>query len=195
MCLRFCSIVFFLLFLSACGSHKEVVYYPACKIKPLPHNAPRLDTGTKARYLSAVNQMRAEPRRCGGKIYRAAQPLQWSDKLYRAAYEHSKDMAACCYFSHSGSGKTSDWTAKVQQLGKCSSFVNRIENNGYTKYRGVAENIAYGSYTFDKVMQQWIHSEGHCANIMNPKFTEFGMAKVKSADGRYYWTQNFGAGR
>jgi len=192
MYLRLGSILFFLFLLSGCGSQKKVVYYPACKIKPVPHHAPALDAGTKARYLAAVNKMRAEPRRCGGRSYGAARPLQWSDKLYRAAYEHSKDMATCCHFSHSGSGRESDWTAKTQQLGKCSSFVNRIENNGYTKHRGVAENIAYGSYTFDRVMQQWINSEGHCANIMNPAFTEFGMAKVKSADGRYYWTQDFG---
>lgn len=192
MSFRLFAILLSLAVLAGCGSRKTVVY-PACKIRPNPHPAPELSHETKISYLDAVNRMRAKPRRCGNKVYAAAKPLQWDDTLYKAAYEHSKDMAMCCHFSHEGSGRESDWTAKAQSLGRCSSFVNRIENNGYTKHRTVAENIAYGANTLEGVMRQWIGSEGHCRNIMNPLFTDFGMAKAAASDGRYYWTQTFGA--
>jgi len=177
--------------LPGCGKQKHLVY-PASNIKPIPHLTPELDEKTKDQYLTAVNRMRAYPRQCGKKVYPAANPLRWNNTLYSASYEHSKDMAICSHFSHNGSGKQSDWTAKTQDLGRCSSFVNRIENNGYIGQRGVSENIAYGAKSVEQVVQQWINSEGHCRNIMNPKYTEFGMAKFVSEDGRHYWTQNFG---
>jgi uncharacterized protein YkwD len=180
-----------MILLSGCGSHRYAGY-SANKIKTVPYKAPRIDAATKQSYLEAVNRMRSQPRQCGRKFYAAARPLEWKDTLYRASYEHSKDMADCSHFSHNGSKTQSDWTAQTQNLGRCSSFVNRIENNGYLRYKGIAENIAYGAKSADEVMQQWIASEGHCVNIMNPKFTEFGMAKVVAPDGRHYWTQNFG---
>jgi uncharacterized protein YkwD len=178
-------------FLYGCGSHKTVVY-PASHVSADPYKTAKLDKATKNSYLSAVNRMRAEPRQCGTKSYRAAKPLVWNEALYKASYEHSKDMALCSYFSHKGSGKQSDWTAKKQKLGQCSTFVNRIKNNGYGRYGGLAENIAYGVKSVERVMQQWINSDGHCKNIMNPNFTDLGMANVVSENGTVYWTQNFG---
>ena len=178
-------------FLSACGNNKVVVYQ-ASQVCVIPCKAEKLDNATKNSYLSAVNKMRAVPRQCGTKTYRAAKPLVWNEALYKASYEHSKDMALCNYFSHKGSGKESDWTAKKQKLGQCSTLVNRIKNNGYGRYGGLAENISYGVKSVEKAMQQWITSDGHCQNIMNPKFTDFGMARVVSENGTVYWTQNFG---
>ena len=191
MRLRLYSVLAMLLILGGCGAHKRVVY-PVSKVHPVPHRAPALDNAIKKHYLHAVNRMRAKSRQCGNKIYRAAKPLRWNDRLYHAAYEHSKDMAQCSYFSHSGSGTKSDWTAKAQKLGRCSSFANRIENNGYLRHRGISENIAYGAASVEQVMKQWINSEGHCRNIMNPNYSDFGMAQVRSENGTYYWTQNFG---
>jgi len=192
MILRLYAVLALLLILGGCGTGKRVVY-PVSKVHPVPHRAPVPDAAVKKQYLNAVNRMRTEPRQCGNKHYRAAKPLRWNESLYHAAYEHSKDMAQCSYFSHSGSGTQSDWTAKVQDLGRCSSFANRIENNGYLRHRGISENIAYGATNVESVMQQWMNSEGHCRNIMNPKYTEFGMAQVRSQNGIYYWTQNFAA--
>jgi len=180
-----------LFILSGCGAHKRMVY-PVSAVHPVPSHAPTPDSAVKKHYLDAVNRMRAKTRQCGNRTYRSAKPLRWNESLYNAAYEHSKDMAQCSHFSHSGSGTHSDRTAKVQNLQRCSTFVNRIENNGYLGYRGVSENIAYGAKSVEHVMQQWIASEGHCRNIMNPKYTEFGMAQVRSPNGVYYWTQNFG---
>jgi len=191
MILRLYAVLALLLILGGCGAQRYVVY-PVSKVHPVPHRAPTLESAQKKHYLNVVNRMRAETRQCGNKHYRAAKPLRWNESLYHAAYEHSKDMAQCSYFSHSGSGTQSDWTAKAQNLQRCSTFVNRIENNGYLRHRGISENIAYGATSVESVMQQWIGSEGHCRNIMNPKYTEFGMAQVSSQNGVTYWTQNFG---
>ena len=174
-----------------CGSHKRVIY-PVSAVKPVPMNAPKLDTMEKYSYLSAINKIREKPRRCGRKMYTAAKPLRWNEMLYKASYEHSKDMAVSAHFSHKGSGRQSDWTARTQKLGHSSTFVNRIENNGYQNYRALSENIAYGARSLAVVMQQWVTSDGHCQNIMSSNFTEFGMAKVESENGTVYWTQNFG---
>jgi uncharacterized protein YkwD len=181
---------FILVVLNACGSQKRLVY-PVSTVNPVPHVSPRLNT--KAEYLNVINRMRASGRKCGNTVYKAAKPLRWNDRLYRASYEHSKDMALSKHFSHSGSGTKYDWTAKKQNLGRGSSFSKRIENNGYVKHRGIAENIAYGAKSVDVVMQQWIASPGHCKNIMNPQFTEVGMAEFVSKNGTHYWTQDFAA--
>ena len=191
MQIRYILILLGLFVLYGCGKQKHMIY-PADQIKPLPHNIPKLNEKIKNQYLTTVNSLRAQSRQCGTRFYHAAKPLQWSQTLYSASYEHSRDMAICRHFSHNGSGTQSDWIAKTQNFGRRSSFVNRIENSGYIRYRGLSENIAYGATSVEKVMQQLINSEGHCKNIMNPKYIEFGMAKFISEDGGYYWTQNFG---
>ncbi|MFN2323641.1 MAG: CAP domain-containing protein, partial [Trueperaceae bacterium] len=48
------------------------------------------------------------------------------------------------------------------------------------------ENVAAGYPSVDAVMAGWLGSDGHCANLMNPGFTEFGAGE----SGRY-WTQGF----
>jgi len=181
--------VFFML--DGCGTHKRVIY-PVSAVNPVPINAPKLDNVEKYSYLSAINKIREKPRLCGHKMYTAAKPLHWNEMLYRASYEHSKDMAVSTHFSHRGSGRQSDWTARTQKLVHTSTFVDRIDNNGYKNYRALSENIAYGARSLAVVMQQWVGSDGHCQNIMSPNFTEFGMAKVESKNGTVYWTQNFG---
>lgn len=55
-------------------------------------------------------------------------------------------------------------------------------------YRG--ENLAKGQYSADKVVDDWMDSEGHRANILNKKFTKMGVASVV-IDGVTYWVQVF----
>lgn len=171
---------------TGCGSHKV---YKQSTITSKPYSAAKIDESVREVYLSTINRARSEGRRCGDAGYFSAAPaLRWSDALYRAAYEHSRDMMKNQTFSHQGSQGTFDWTANAQSLSQGSSFKKRIENNGYTKWKYIAENIAMGSFTADQVMVSWLSSEKHCANIMNPLFTDVGMAEVND-----YWTQNFAA--
>ena len=55
-------------------------------------------------------------------------------------------------------------------------------------YRTAGENIAMGYPTAEAVVDGWMNSEGHRANILNASFTEIGVGYV--ADGNYY-TQMF----
>ena len=55
-------------------------------------------------------------------------------------------------------------------------------------YRG--ENLAKGQYSADKVVEDWMDSDGHKANILNKKFTKMGVASVV-IDGVTYWVQVF----
>lgn len=192
MIYRISFYMLFILFVSACGGTKDI-RYPISTVQPVPYPVPTLSKIMQYTYLEAVNTMRAKPRYCGTKLYASVKPLTWDEALYKASYEHSRDMAITQVMSHSGSGTKSDWTAQKQKLNKPSKFSERIENNGYLKHKGVAENIAYGHRTSSEVMQQWSNSARHCQNIMNPFYNELGMAEVKSSRGISYWTQNFGS--
>jgi uncharacterized protein YkwD len=70
-------------------------------------------------------------------------------------------------------------------------MVARAEAAGYD-WRALGENIAWNSVTPEDVVAGWMRSPGHCKNIMNPSFTEIGVAYVQIADGQTWWTQDFG---
>ena len=55
-------------------------------------------------------------------------------------------------------------------------------------YRAAGENIARGYRTPEAVVEAWMNSEGHRANILSAKYTKIGIGYV--ADGNY-WTQMF----
>ena len=58
-------------------------------------------------------------------------------------------------------------------------------------YSSVGENIAYGQTSPEAVMNQWMNSSGHRANILNPDFTEIGVGHYQTASGVHYWAQLF----
>lgn len=151
---------------------------------------------TKQSYLDAINKARGTGRTCEGEGYfGATSALSWNDNLYKASIEHSQDMATSNTFSHTGSNTSSDLSAKALNLGRGSSMSDRIDYNGYTNWKNAGENIAAGNSTLEATINQWLTSGGHCANIMNPNFTEVGMshAENSSSSYRHYWTQTFGA--
>lgn len=59
------------------------------------------------------------------------------------------------------------------------------------RFTGAGENIAWGQTTPEKVMEAWMNSEGHRANILNAKFTKIGVGHLQNAAGRDYWVQLF----
>ena len=129
--------------------------------------------------LAAINQRRAAGATCGSRgVFAAAAPLRWSAQLAEASAAHSTDMATLNYFSHtSADGR---------------SMTDRVNATGYA-WASLGENIAAGYTGIDSVVEGWMRSDGHCANIMNPDFDEMGLACVVGATGsRYgqYWTQN-----
>lgn len=110
--------------------------------------------------LTLVNRARAEGRTCGDKEFPAAEPLHWNDRLAAAALLHAEDMARRNYFSHSSKDG--------------STLVDRIKRAGYV-YRSIGENIA-STADAQSVIDLWLASPGHCANLMNADFSEMGAA-------------------
>ena len=72
----------------------------------------------------------------------------------------------------------------------------RVRAVGY-KETLVGENIAYGPPSADDVVKGWLDSPGHCENIMDPRFTEMGLAYApgRAPKPGLYWVQLFAAPR
>ncbi|SFV66407.1 probable transmembrane protein [hydrothermal vent metagenome] len=155
----------------------------------------------QTKYLKVINYARGIARECKSNevseesrgFFPAASPLTINHHLYKAAREHSIDLAKSNTFSHYGSQKDSDITGV--KLGHPSTFVERIKSNGYVGYRAVGENILAGKSTIEDAVSVWLDSPGHCANIMNASYKEMGIAKYKNRKSSYkiYWSNEFGA--
>jgi uncharacterized protein YkwD len=130
--------------------------------------------------LRLINARRAAGATCGAQgTFAAAPPLVSRPELVTAAYGHSKDMADNNYFSHTSlDGRT---------LGP------RITAAGYG-WSLIGENIAAGYTTVGQTVDAWMASDGHCANLMNPNFSDFGLACARNAASQYgsYWTIDLG---
>lgn len=72
-----------------------------------------------------------------------------------------------------------------------STIDSRAIAFGYP-FMKVGENLAAGQLSVEEVMEAWMASPGHRANILDPDFTEIGLAvKIGGADGPF-WVQEFG---
>ncbi len=146
--------------------------------RPSCDDAPLL----KERFLEAVNRVRSSARSCGDERFEATSPLNWDQRLHVAASAHSRDMAENDFFSHSGSN------------GRAAG--HRATEAGYP-WRRVGENLAAGQGSVAAVIDGWLDSPEHCANLMDPRFTELGAACVADDDGDYgtFWTLVLGRPR
>ena len=100
-------------------------------------------------------------------------PLSTNTKLSQVARLKSQDMQAKGYFSHTSPTYGSPF--------------EMMKKFGVT-YRYAGENIAYGQRTPQQVVDAWMNSSGHRANILNANFTQIGMGYVATGN---YWTQMF----
>ncbi|MDR0906125.1 MAG: CAP domain-containing protein [Oscillospiraceae bacterium] len=103
-------------------------------------------------------------------------PLKMNWELSRVARYKSQDMIDKKYFAH-------------QSPTYGSPFV-MMESFGL-KFSAAGENIAYGQRTPAEVMQGWMDSPGHRANIMSNIYTQIGVGAAKASNGTLYWTQMF----
>lgn len=71
-----------------------------------------------------------------------------------------------------------------------SSFSTVLSENG-VDYRGSGENIAWGQRSPEEVMNGWMNSDGHRANILNKNFKYIGVGYHVNSNGTGYWTQLF----
>lgn len=121
--------------------------------------------------LSLVNEARAKGAYCGSAYYEGTTPVSWNDSLASAAKGHADEMHDQRYFDHTGLDG--------------SGVGERVSAQGYSWNR-VGENIARGQTSVASVVADWIESEGHCKNLMNPRFTQMGGSQAGS-----YWVQVF----
>lgn len=147
-----------------------------------PFSAPKDAASVAREVLQLVNAARATPRRCGSRKFAAAPPLKSAPLLDRAALRHAQDMARHSLFEHRGS----DGSTPAQ----------RVSAAGY-RWSTVAENIAAGARDARTVVQGWVDSPGHCANLMGAQYTEMGVAYAVDAksDAGVYWAQVFASPR
>lgn len=71
-----------------------------------------------------------------------------------------------------------------------SGFNTALTEAG-VNFRAYGENIAYGQNSPQEVMQVWMNSAGHRANILNGSFTSIGIGHTETGNGVDYWTQLF----
>lgn len=112
-------------------------------------------------------------------FHRALAGLPWLSldaSLSAVAQAHSEDMAKRNFFSHTNPDGLSPF--------------DRMKNHGIS-YRTAAENIAAGQKTPEAVVNGWMNSSGHRANIMNGAFNKMGLGTAYGGSYGIYWTQCF----
>lgn len=97
-------------------------------------------------------------------------------QLSRVARYKSQDMINKNYFSHISPTYGSPF--------------NMMETFGL-KFSSAGENIAMGQQTPAAVVNSWMNSPGHRANILNPSYSQIGVGLAKNKNGTCYWTQMF----
>jgi uncharacterized protein YkwD len=130
--------------------------------------------------LDTINRARSQAQQCGVQGFAATAPLVWNSTLATAAENHSRAMANNNFFDHKDrEGRTPG---------------DRAELAGYSALL-VGENLAAGHDSANKVVEGWLASPEHCANLMNPAYRELGAAYAVDAksDAGIYWTTLFGA--
>jgi uncharacterized protein YkwD len=123
--------------------------------------------------LQLVNVVRSKGVKCGNNWHPPVPVLTWNSQLEKAAVAHSSDMFNKNYFSH------------IESDGSTAN--ERIERAGYN-WMAYGENIGYGYQSEKEVVDGWLISPGHCANIMSKDFKEMGVGRAGN-----YWTQDFGS--
>lgn len=113
-------------------------------------------------------------------------PLTANSQLQFAASVHSTNMAAASNVIGLGPAMAHTLAGSPEP-----TLVSRGDYSGYN-YQSLAENIAYGFTTAADVVNAWMNSPGHRANILNPNLTQVGTSVKANAAGVLYYTQEFG---
>ena len=112
-------------------------------------------------------------------------PLKRVSALDDATRYHSTDMAVDNYFAHDSHDRVGGnlvlvcrWSERIATF-----YLDRL---------GISENIAAGYRSPEAVMEAWMNSDGHRANILRSSSWEIGVGYYLGGAYRHYWTQNFG---
>ncbi|MDO0930654.1 CAP domain-containing protein [Streptomyces sp. DG2A-72] len=148
------------------GGRSGDTYWTALWARPL---TPQALARTAADVVDLTNRERA-----GAGL----PPLAVDPVLTAAAQAHSADMIARAFYSHTSPDGSQPW--------------DRAAAAGSTR-RSIGENIACGQRSPAEVVEGWMNSPGHRANILKPTFTHIGVGFAGGGAAGTYWTQLFGA--
>lgn len=83
---------------------------------------------------------------------------------------------------------------KSQSWSESMATKNRLRHGSlnHSKFSYIGENIAWGQSSVEEVLDSWMNSKGHRANILNKRYTHIGVGTARRADGRVYWCVQFG---
>ncbi len=132
---------------------------------------------------SAQTNMNPTEQQAAAELFQAANqdradnnlpPLRHDRALTQAAWKHAQAMVPTGALSHQLPGEP-DLTARIQQAGVHSSMV--------------AENIAEAP-TAERINDEWMHSSGHRANLLDPHANAVGIAVVQKG-GELFAVQDF----
>ncbi|MET7482133.1 CAP domain-containing protein [Streptomyces sp. NPDC005538] len=142
------------------------IYWTALWARPLT-------AGDLAQTAASVVELTNRERAGAGLPALAVDPL-----LAAAAQAHSTDMVARAFYSHTSPDGSQPW--------------DRAAAAG-SRRRTIGENIACGQRSPAEVVEGWMNSPGHRANILKPDFTHIGIGFAGGGQMGTYWTQLFGA--
>lgn len=135
--------------------------------KTLTAAVPNTIKGYEDEVVRLVNVQRAK---------KGLQRLKSNSEIARVARYKSQDMINKRYFSHISPTYGSPF--------------KMMESFGI-RFSAAGENIAYGQKTSAAVMNAWMNSPGHRANILSPSYKNIGVGLAKNKNGVCYWTQMF----
>ena len=127
------------------------------------------DTKSLASYEQQVFELVNKERAARGLA-----TFKYNTNLAYVARLKSQDMINKKYFSHTSPTYGSPFEM-MEQFG--------------LRFSAAGENIAYGQRTAAEVMNAWMNSPGHRANILSSAYTTIGVGVAKAANGTLYWTQ------
>ncbi|MCK9330549.1 MAG: SafA/ExsA family spore coat assembly protein [Candidatus Cloacimonetes bacterium] len=141
----------------------QTINIPSTPTTPTSNNLRALETEV----VRLVNAERSK----------AGQPaLTENTELSNVARTKSEDFVNNNYFSHNSPTYGSPF--------------EMLESFGIS-FTAAAENIASGQRTASEVMNSWMNSSGHRANILSPTYNQIGVGIARDNNGSLYWTQMF----
>lgn len=161
---------------SSKAASSKVTSYPAASSKATSSKAASSKVTSQAPVNSSIESYQAEVIRLTNIERRNAglPELKTGDARVQAAAD-IRAAEIVKSFSHTRPDGTSTFTALTQQG---------------VQYRAAGENIAYGQTSPAQVVQGWMNSSGHRANILNSNFDTICIGHVVSGS-RHYWVQIF----
>lgn len=145
---------------------------PEAPEKPEVPEKPEIETPENNTNLSYVEQVVALVN--AERAKEGLAPLTIDTKVQAAAQIRALECEQS--FSHTRPGGSNFATALKEQN---------------VSYRRAGENIAWGQRSPEEVVNAWMNSAGHRANIMNSNFTKIGVGYYQNAKGVKYWSQLF----